>query len=405
MSSIILELQQGALDETVDIVSLLRKVFLVSTKLGLNELKTWANNELNGYKDNDAVPEYRKTKSELKSFNRFHGWIKVGFPDSEWEEKITLTSTSQSIAEIQRLQSSENTTLTQNLNGDRLRLLQEMIGTDNDLSLFIPVTSMDHIVSSVRNTILDWSLRLEQEGIVGEGIEFSGIEKERASMTTNIKIENFQGVLGWSSTGHWEQEVKEANEKYSPLFKELAAKPVEELAKDEAAMKIGQRLFANNCALCHGSTGRGALGFPNLTDSDWLYGGDPAKIKETITHGRAAQMPAKGLNAAMSKSDVSDLTHYLLSFSGRSDDTSAVEKGGKMFQTACAACHGADAKGNLSVGAPNLTDNVWLYGSTASKINQTITFGRAGVMPAQKDMLDEDKIHILTAYVYSLSNK
>lgn len=216
---------------------------------------------------------------------------------------------------------------------------------------------------------------------------------------------NFKGVLGWSSTGHWEQEVKEANEKYSPLFKELAAKPVEELAKDESAMKIGQRLFANNCSVCHGSTGRGALGFPNLTDNDWLYGGDPATIKETITHGRAAQMPAKGLNQAMSKADISDLTHYLLAFSGRSDDTAAVEKGGKMFQTACVACHGPDAKGNQSAGAPNLTDNVWLYGSTASKITQTITFGRAGVMPAQIDKLDEDKIHLLAAYVYSLSNK
>jgi len=216
---------------------------------------------------------------------------------------------------------------------------------------------------------------------------------------------NFKGYLDWSSTGHWEQEVKEANEKYSPIFKALAAKPVEELAKDAEAMKIGQRLFANNCSVCHGSTGRGALGFPNLTDKDWLFGGDAATIKATITHGRNGQMPAKGLNPAMDKSDVSDLTHYLLSFSGRSDDKAAVEKGSKMFQTACVACHGADAKGNKAVGAPDLTDNVWLYGSTASKINQTITFGRAGVMPAQKDMLDEDKIHVLAAYVYSLSNK
>lgn len=196
MASIILELQKDALDEKVDVVTLLRKVFLVSTKLGLTELNTWANNELNGYKDNDAIPEYRKTKGELKSFNRFHGWIKVGFPNSELEEKITVTSTSQSIAEIQRLKASDNTTLTQNFNGDHLRILQEMIGTNNDLSLFIPVTAMDHIVSSVRNTILDWSLKLEQEGILGQDLEFSGIEKERASMTTNINIENFQGVLG-----------------------------------------------------------------------------------------------------------------------------------------------------------------------------------------------------------------
>jgi hypothetical protein len=196
VASIILELQKDALDEGVDIVTLLRKVFLVSTKLNLVELKTWTNNELNGYQDNDAVPEYRKTRGELKSFNRFHGWIKVNFADSEWEDKVTLTSTSQSIAAIQRLKLAGNAPLTQNFNGDRLSVLQEMIGTNNDLSLFIPITTMDHILSSVRNTILDWSLKLEQEGIFGQDLEFSGIEKERASMTTNIKIENFQGVLG-----------------------------------------------------------------------------------------------------------------------------------------------------------------------------------------------------------------
>ena len=196
VSSIILELQKEALDEKIDVATLLRKVFLISTKLGLKELNIWANNELNAYKDDDAVPEYRKTKGELKAFNRFHGWIKVDFADSDWEENVTVTNITQSIAEIQRLKSSDNSTLVQNFNSERLRILRELIGTNNDLSLFIPVTAMDHIVSSVRNTVLDWSLKLEQEGILGQGLEFSGIEKERASMTTNIKIENFQGVLG-----------------------------------------------------------------------------------------------------------------------------------------------------------------------------------------------------------------
>lgn len=216
---------------------------------------------------------------------------------------------------------------------------------------------------------------------------------------------NFQGIKGWSSAGQWQEEVNKAKELYTPIFKAYAEKPIAELSKDAEAMKVGQRLFANNCSVCHGSTGRGALGFPNLTDADWLYGGEPETIKTTILHGRNGQMPAKGLNPDMSATDVSNLTHYLLSFSNRSDDQAAAEAGAQMFATACAACHGADAKGNQAVGAPNLTDNVWLYGSTADKITQTITYGRAGVMPAQQAKLGDEKVHLLAAYVYSLSQQ
>lgn len=216
---------------------------------------------------------------------------------------------------------------------------------------------------------------------------------------------NFKGLLGWSSTGQWQAEIDEANERYTPIFDAYAATPILELAKDEKAMKVGQRLYANNCSVCHGSTGRGSLGFPNLTDDDWLYGGDPETIKTTLLYGRNGIMPAKGLNPDMSSKDVSNLTHYLLSFSGRSDDAAAVKAGSEMYVTACVACHGADAKGNQAIGAPNLTDNVWLYGSTAEKITQTLNHGRAGVMPAQLDLLGEEKVHLLAAYVYSLSNK
>ncbi len=216
---------------------------------------------------------------------------------------------------------------------------------------------------------------------------------------------NFEGLRGWTSTGQWQEEVDKAEELYTPIFKAYAEKPIVQLATDTEAMKVGQRLFANNCAVCHGSTGRGSLGFPNLTDNDWLYGGDPETIKTTLLHGRNGQMPVKGLNPSMSSTDVANLTHYLLSFSGRSDDKNAVEAGSKMYATACAACHGSDAKGNQAMGAPNLTDNIWLYGGTAEKITQTLNYGRAGVMPAQKDKLSEEKIHLLAAYVYSLSNK
>lgn len=216
---------------------------------------------------------------------------------------------------------------------------------------------------------------------------------------------NYQGLIGWSSTGQWEAEVAKAEEQYGQIFADFAAIPVEELAKDAEAMKVGQRLFANNCAVCHGSAGRGALGFPNLTDDDWLYGGSAENIVATITHGRNGNMPAKGLNPNMTKSQVNDMVHYLLSFSNRSDNAEAAERGAAMFQTACAACHGADAKGNQALGAPNLTDNVWLYGSTPAKITQTLLYGRAGVMPAQKDVLSEEKIHLLAAYVMSLSAK
>lgn len=214
---------------------------------------------------------------------------------------------------------------------------------------------------------------------------------------------SYKGLLGWSSTGQWEEEVAEAEVKYGPIFKAFAEKSIEDLSKDPAALKVGQRLFANNCSLCHGSTARGSLGFPNLTDSDWLYGGSADAIKQSIAHGRNGSMPAKGLNPAMSKSDITDLTNYLLSFSGRAEDQASGERGAAMFQTACSACHGADAKGMQAMGAPNLTDNVWLYGGTPSMIMQTIEFGRAGVMPAHNELLGDEKVHVLAAYIYSLS--
>lgn len=216
---------------------------------------------------------------------------------------------------------------------------------------------------------------------------------------------NYKGLLGWTQVGQWENEVQTAEEKYGPIFEAYAATPINELVQDAEAMKVGQRLFANNCAVCHGSAGRGAIGFPNLTDDDWLYGGTEEAIKATLVNGRMGNMPVKGLNPAMTNAQVDDMVHYLLSFSDRSDNADAAERGAAMYQTACAACHGADAKGNQAIGAPNLTDNVWLYGSTPKRITHTLLYGRAGVMPAQLERLGEEKIHLLTAYVKSLSQK
>ncbi len=214
---------------------------------------------------------------------------------------------------------------------------------------------------------------------------------------------NYKGLLGWTQVNQWEKEVQTAEEKYGPIFEAYAATPIDELVQDAEAMKVGQRLFANNCAVCHGSAGRGAIGFPNLTDDDWLYGGTEEAIKATLINGRMGNMPAKGLNPAMTNAQVDDMVHYLLSFSDRSDNAEAAERGAAMYQTACAACHGADAKGNQAIGAPNLTDNIWLYGSTPKRISHTLLYGRAGVMPAQLERLGEEKIHLLTAYVKSLS--
>src|SRR5690606_11244459 len=161
-----------------------------------------------------------------------------------------------------------------------------------------------------------------------------------------------------------------------------------------------QRLFANNCAVCHGSAARGGIGFPNLTDNAWLYGGDPETILETITNGRNGNMPAGGFMPGMSSDQVDDLANYVLSFSNRAEDQEAAARGEELFATACAACHGQDATGNQMMGAPDLTDDAWLYGSHAGAIRETITYGRRNEMPAQSGRLSEDKIHVLAAYVY-----
>lgn len=215
---------------------------------------------------------------------------------------------------------------------------------------------------------------------------------------------NFKGLLGWTQYNQWEQEVQVAEAKYGEIYAQFGDTPIVELAQDEDAMKMGQRLFANNCAVCHGSAGTGSVGFPNLTDEDWLYGGEPDTILHTITQGRQGAMPAKGMMPSMNADQVDQVVNYVLSLSDRAEDAEAAKAGEQIFAQACAACHGQDAKGTQAMGAPNLTDGTWLYGSTYDQIKETVMYGRQNQMPAQAGRLSEDQIHILAAYVYSLSN-
>ena len=221
---------------------------------------------------------------------------------------------------------------------------------------------------------------------------------------------NYAGVLGWTSTGQFDDEQKQAAVQYGPMFDKYLQQDIVKVAADPEARAIGQRLFLNNCAQCHGSDAGGGKGFPNLRDNDWLYGGDPETIKASITNGRNGVMPPLG--GAMGGDDgVKDVANYVLSLSGRTHDELRAARGKSKFGTICAACHGPDGKGNKALGSPNLTDDIWLYGGSESSLMETINKGRGAnmvaagvsVMPAHKDLLDDAKIHLLAAYVYSLS--
>ena len=207
---------------------------------------------------------------------------------------------------------------------------------------------------------------------------------------------NFQGLLGWTSVKQHEERVAAAEETYRGMRDRYLAMEIEQVAADPAALKMGQRLFGNNCAQCHGSDAMGAYGFPNLTDDDWLYGGSPEAIKATLINGRQAAMPA--WEGPLGPQGVADVTAYLMSLNNRDANSGNPKAGEKQYQTYCVACHGADA-----MGAPNLTDGIWLYGGREDQITHTLRVGRNGVMPSFSDKLSEDKIHLLTAYVYSLS--
>jgi len=242
---------------------------------------------------------------------------------------------------------------------------------------------------------------------------------------------NWTGLLGWKSSNQgilniaeskaktaeylkensgvlvqYDREVAQADAKYGPIFDAYAARSIEDLATDAEALKVGQRLFIQNCSQCHGSDARGTTGFPNLADKDWLYGGSPEQIKETIMNGRKAVGMMAWAGAIGGEQGVKEVAAYVISLSGRSINAD-LAKAGKAKFGICAGCHGPDGQGSLAMGtpmgAPNLSDNTWLYGGSQRAIEESIRNGRAGVMPPWKAILGEEKVHVISAYVYSLS--
>lgn len=210
-----------------------------------------------------------------------------------------------------------------------------------------------------------------------------------------------KGVLDWSSSAQLSAEHRAARELSAPLYARFAGMPADKLARQPQAMAMGERLFVNNCATCHGSDARGSKGFPDLTDADWLHGGTPQKIEETITHGRIGTMPSM-IAAVGSEQDARNLAHYVLSLSGSAHDDIAAQLGRGSFK-ACAACHGADGKGNQAIGAPNLSDKVWLHGWGEEAIMNMIKNGKTNAMPAHGTRLSAEQIHVLATYVWQLS--
>ncbi|MFV0276889.1 MAG: cytochrome-c oxidase, cbb3-type subunit III [Parahaliea sp.] len=213
---------------------------------------------------------------------------------------------------------------------------------------------------------------------------------------------NYAGLIGWTSVGEHDERVAVATKRHRAMYEAYMAKPIEEIANDPLVRRMGMRMFGNNCAQCHGADARGSYGFPNLTDDDWIYGGEAKAIETTIVNGRQAAMP--GWESVIGDRGVEEATAYVMSLSGQQADAAMASAGEQHFNAYCVACHGPEGTGNPLLGAPNLVDNVWLYGGTAREISHSIRAGRNGMMPSFKEQLGPEKIHILAAYVYGLRN-
>lgn len=212
----------------------------------------------------------------------------------------------------------------------------------------------------------------------------------------------YKGVLGWSQEKQHADEVKAAEARFGPVLAAFLQQPVEQVAADARGRQMGERIFLNNCAQCHGVTAQGSRGFPNLTDREWQWGSTADAIKASIVGGRQAAMPPMAA-AVGSAEDVTDVAHYVLSLSDSAHDSVRAARGKAKF-AACAACHGAEGRGNPELGAPDLTNKIWNYGGSVASITEAITRGRQGVMPAWKGILTDAENHLVSAYVYALSH-
>jgi len=211
---------------------------------------------------------------------------------------------------------------------------------------------------------------------------------------------NMRGVLGWSQVKEWQQMQAQQERQAQTILARFADREPLELAADPAAVAIGRNLFANNCAACHGSDGRGSTGFPNLTDADWLWGGDAETVRTSIAQGRMGIMAP--WQEVLGDQGVGDVSAYVMTLSGRKASAGDAAVGAAQYATYCVACHGPDGRGNMAVGAPDLTDGIWLHGGSEARIRETIAHGRQNNMPAQESRLGDTRIRLLAAYVLSL---
>lgn len=210
---------------------------------------------------------------------------------------------------------------------------------------------------------------------------------------------NFPGLLGWTSTGQYDREVARADSRFAEIFQQFADMDIDELARDERALRTGHNLYMTYCSTCHGADARGAVGFPNLRDDNWAWGRSPEAIHASIAHGRMGVMP--GWGSAAGEEGVEALTEYTLKLAGRDHDSTLAEAGAQPYAQFCASCHGAGGGGNTAMGAPDLTNNQWVWGGTRERIADVIRHGRQNEMPAQAQLLGDERVHVLAGYVYS----